>query len=922
MSEWTPDARTDLDDYLGRVAALCRAQGDDADEVTAHLREHVIAELDRDTGLLVTRDRLAAVLSRLGTPEQVAGAECDASGPAGSPGTSTNGPPRPPRPPRPPVPKRSPARRAKFAAGCSLAVFTIFAVVIPLAAVLVEALFHVMADTYVDPIPTVGHVVLLTLVPFSLAFAAAILNREERRLPPGWYDAARAANGFALVVSGVYALAFLPFAPFALLGIMAAGLGLLPLAPYFTLTAAIISQLRLRRVRRARPETARFPLAATLAGCLVAVLAFGGLHGPQLLIARGMYLALSDEPDEQVDGIRMLRTLGGEDRVLDACYGSRSFGGAPLERLGFPYRDNHSREEYRRLYFQLTGRPFNSVRRPESVWARSRRDTWEEAFVTDDEIGGQSVAGIVPGLGLFASTMDVDIESGPALAYVEWTTVFRNRSSVEREARAQVVVPHESVGSRLTLWIDGEEREAAFGSRLQVRDAYQEIAVVQRRDPALLTTMGRGRLLLQCFPVPAGGEMKVKIGLTVPLLVRDGTAHLRLPYYAERNFSIPREFQHEVWASGDARIDGAIDCAEQAAGGFLAKGKRTDFQLVSPDAGSLAMAVPGLAKGGAFEAKLGRAAARMTLGAAPDPQPNAVCLVVDGSRSLGAVAIDWGRLCTLLPMRSRIAAVFAGDRVAVWRDEAVRPTAAESDAMTAWLRRRAFAGGRDAVPALEKAWDLVAAAGGGVVLWIHGPMPVRLSATDGLRQRLERQTGIAILSVQVVPGPNRIEEALQGRPGYRRIDAVDSLGRTLAYAAANLRVQDVTRTYELALRDAPLDKTPGGTRAASDQLVRLAVNDRIGELLRRGGPADKRKAVTLAVSTRLVTPVSGAVVLERQEQYERHGLDPNARPDPSDGTSGPNTGGGNGDIVPEPGALGVLLAGLLGLKLRRRRRRM
>jgi len=45
-------------------------------------------------------------------------------------------------------------------------------------------------------------------------------------------------------------------------------------------------------------------------------------------------------------------------------------------------------------------------------------------------------------------------------------------------------------GLRLTLWIDGEEREAAFGGRSQVREAYQKV-VPAPRDPVLVTTSGR-----------------------------------------------------------------------------------------------------------------------------------------------------------------------------------------------------------------------------------------------------------------------------------------------------------------------------------------------------------------------------------------------------------------------------------------------
>lgn len=101
-----------------------------------------------------------------------------------------------------------------------------------------------------------------------------------------------------------------------------------------------------------------------------------------------------------------------------------------------------------------------------------------------------------------------------------WTLEFRNDGVPDRETRAQILLPPGGVVSRLTLWANGEEREAAFAGRSKVRAAYQEVAVQQRRDPVLVTTAGPDRVLIQCFPVPRnGGTMKVRLGITAPLLL-------------------------------------------------------------------------------------------------------------------------------------------------------------------------------------------------------------------------------------------------------------------------------------------------------------------------------------------------------------------------------------------------------------------
>ena len=122
------------------------------------------------------------------------------------------------------------------------------------------------------------------------------------------------------------------------------------------------------------------------------------------------------------------------------------------------------------------------------------------------------------------------------------------------EARALVDLPSGGVVSRLTLWINGEPREAAFGGRGQVRAAYQEVAVAQRRDPVLVTTAGEDRILMQCFPVPPrGGEMKVRLGITAPLrLASAESGTLELPRFVEVNFESGRDLKHHISSEGSA----------------------------------------------------------------------------------------------------------------------------------------------------------------------------------------------------------------------------------------------------------------------------------------------------------------------------------------------------------------------------------
>ena len=63
-----------------------------------------------------------------------------------------------------------------------------------------------------------------------------------------------------------------------------------------------------------------------------------------------------------------------------------------------------------------------------------------------------------------------------------------------------------------------------------------------------MTTTAPDRVLVQCFPVqPNGGRMKARIGITAPLqLTTRAAGTLVLPYFAQRNFSVPASVKHSI----------------------------------------------------------------------------------------------------------------------------------------------------------------------------------------------------------------------------------------------------------------------------------------------------------------------------------------------------------------------------------------
>ena len=139
--------------------------------------------------------------------------------------------------------------------------------------------------------------------------------------------------------------------------------------------------------------------------------------------------------------------------------------------------------------------------------------------------------------------------------------------------------------SRVTLWIDGQEHEAAFAGRDLTRRAYERV-VGARRDPILVTASAPDRILVQCFPVqPDGGVMKARIGITAPLqLAGRGAGTLGLPLHHAAELRRPGGVTHAVWiASKDAFAPPAPPLIrERVTGGEEVRGKLAEPTSPAP----------------------------------------------------------------------------------------------------------------------------------------------------------------------------------------------------------------------------------------------------------------------------------------------------------------------------------------------------
>lgn len=432
--------------------------------------------------------------------------------------------------------------------------------------------------------------------------------------------------------------------------------------------------------------------------------------------------------------------------------------------------------------------------------------------------------------------------------------------------------------SRLTLWVNGEEREAAFAGRGKAREAYQQVAVRQRRDPVLVTTAGRDRILVQCFPVPAQGEMKIRFGVTVPLVLTDVVyAQLLFPHFVERNFRIPDDLRHSFWIESKAPMasaSGLLTTVWEKEISFAMSGQLQDADLSKPET-SITLSRsnashtwsrdPFDTSGFIIEQSIQeRVPAHM----------NRIVLVVDTSAAMS----NWVPQ-VIQAVRSQspdldLKLVLAD---AVGKHEITQTKLEQgSISVESRLSKARFEGGADNLPALLQAWDLAAGkAGNNTIVWVHSPQLLELQPVEELRQRWERHPyGPTLYSVQTTRGSDQIEKKLDG------IDEVKSVPRTSALESdlqsLFAKLTGKVKTYEW-VRSSKRFEPQLNLRTAlqtSDHIARLWANDEVTRILAARDESLNDAATMLAVRYQLVTPVSGAVVLETAEQYRAAGLQP------------------------------------------------
>lgn len=765
-----------------------------------------------------------------------------------------------------------------------------FGSILPGLGLLVYGINSMFTASSVNIAQEVGKLALLVIVPLFNFGVWSTLRRGYMVRP----RLAGVMNGFALGLSACWTVIWMKsaFLPHAGASCKLGWMLLLSTSPFLLFAASCLAMDLWHKT-----ETNIKRITTTFSAMGI-VLSFLFVFTP---LVRGLYVqsqidaARSSSETKRAEAISTLRSVATEEDLRPWKF---PVGGFALGELLIPNRGLMAASDTDRdLFFKLTGNSFFD-------FDKRKKGMGIESIPQNPVVGG-----VIQGLALSKSQISGNIDASTFSSSIDWTLTFHNSTTVSQESRCEMSLPKGAVVSRATLWIDGEPKEGAFDSSVKVREAYENV-VGQRRDPLLVTMSSPDHILVQSFPVPVAGEQKIRIGFKVPLETNDGkTCSMELPKLLSSNFDQPKRhrltlFSHDkpinnlagltATRKGEGyELSGIVKTFEkQKSVGTVTVQRSTSFtEFATPDWFSK---IPRY-----IVAKLQNVST---------PATKRVFVVIDGSALVKQHNPQIKEAIESIPAQFNPTVYIAAEsktnsasdqspaqnQSAEQLGEAAENPRRQNEIVPLStkeaieeLNEDLFVGGQDNYPTLREALETAAEQSNSAVLWIHGPQPLALTA--GETKALDLVHKVDLADLQVEPGQNiqllRLQkEDVSNSLNCESIDLENSDPKaktersdmkSIVAEVKELASKWAKGTKRLALvKSYSLNRPQTNIvtdKNASAQVTCLWARDEAARLM---SISEGHQAKLIGAKYRIVTPLTGAVILQSVEEYRRAGLDP------------------------------------------------
>ncbi|KAB2933511.1 MAG: XrtN system VIT domain-containing protein [Leptonema illini] len=367
-----------------------------------------------------------------------------------------------------------------------------------------------------------------TAIGLWMAFIALGLSVFDKWLPVGLHYALLPFLVLGLLLCLPFILILGPLLPFSWLLIPFGGLGFLPYSPLFALIAfggAIRDSIV--KLKQAGLKYAPVPAIFT-AICILGYSAYyvyewrraddllateieqRGLHsdlpgwvGRAALLPVNHVTEMALQPERQESF-----SLFGQAFVFDALAFLADLDNQSMFRSR-PNPDTISNTDAARILHLLFQKSFSDLDR---LWSG-------HSLITTDL---QTHVQLHPELRVAYTEMAISVfnESSDAQNNIFGMRNANRPLADPQEAIYTITLPPGSIATKLTLFIDGEERPARLTFKEKAKRAYENI-VSGRRDPSYIEWLDGNRLRLRVFPVAPQNYRTVRIGIVSPLRVDD-----------------------------------------------------------------------------------------------------------------------------------------------------------------------------------------------------------------------------------------------------------------------------------------------------------------------------------------------------------------------------------------------------------------
>jgi hypothetical protein len=587
--------------------------------------------------------------------------------------------------------------------------------------------------------------------------------------------------------------------------------------------------------------------------CVTAVVASAFAIGPELrsfAIAIGEKLAMSQERSQVDMGYQILRQVkAGPELAIAASRYTSDLANRSLTASLLPVDP----PEAEKMYFFVTGKAHTQPTTVVGTYLDVKDPTPSK----------------VEGLSLAESKVSGVVDANSLTSVMYWTMIFGNQSDQSQEAQAKIALPPGAAVSRVTLWVNGVPQEAAFNSTERVTQAYEWITK-HNRDPILVTETAPGVISLQAFPVPKFGEMKIRIGITAPLNAqskRDFT--FTAPRIISSNFGM-EDSSTELKLESNAPITSNVSEADSVA-------KNSKFiytaQMLSNSAKAYQFTTHRKTDFTEFFARATHSKEDMVIKEKMISVANNVqklAVVLDGSDAINQNRDDISRALAAIPKGIETRVMLADQRDAV-------ETLSVKQAIDR-LPNLEYAAGCDDTKAFLAARKYVGRDGQGAVVWIHGPQPIVLEQDKrplfALMNSGEHK--LKLYDYQAEPeASNAVRSYLtdldrSASPDFQTISADGSVEQDLtAFFKNTFSKGDLFKVQIAKVANKHADSTSYDFPAAS----RVSTIWAASEARKCVAQGDTDTAVLLGTAYRVVTPATGAVVMELESDYAYQNLE-------------------------------------------------